>query len=1317
MLVNETFSFRIVKMQQEYVFHLRDFFNYYVQVDQNSSIYDRDNRTVGFYDSINMKREFSSQRPQAEDPLPPPGEYLPHQRFLSRFFSPYTPYDRLLVFHGLGTGKTCLMAAVVEFAKQINPTIEKVLVLVRNDVLKKSMITEIATRCTCTLKDDKDDCLEGKYIGKLAPNEFGEDLKELRTSRNVRKVYDIKTFGEIAKDVAILKAAGTLQETYSNTYIIIDEAHNIKEQSTSKGGKRGKKKGDKEEEPEVKGQTRITGSFKYKAIWDLCHMVKGTKIMLMTGTPMRDRPESEFVDVANLILPADNQFTSQEVKDAFTDYRLTDPQLIKNKMRGKVSYLRSMISTVNIEQIGDILPPLIYTKLFPLQMRNVQLEAYQVAYNSDTGGGALEGAGRPVESLGMWLNSIFASLFVFPNGKFGIRSENAYIKCFDVKGTMINSGEEEGAEDEDQQESESGGSSSRKARIELVEISENLRVYLEENGMSVEARLHQLANLSAKYAFAIRQILENPTQKVFVYCRYIFGGGCLMFAALLQYFGFSKVTSTNSAADRHRRYAIITSTTNTPAMTTEAIKIFNKKENDYGDICQVVIGSHVIGEGVSLKSIRKTFILSPFWNDATIEQAIGRSIRSFSHSRLRPEDQTIEVYRFAALLPQSPPYEEAYRNLMSVDVLMYKTSEDKDIKIKQIERALKESAIDCTLNKNRNILPRDRPLTKACDYLDVCDYVCEGTTDLSTTAAGTIEDTYNLYYADNEIAMIIESIKSLFQYKSAYDFEEIFRMLMRERTTLNSIVLARALYEMISKNTQVSNRHGFVNYVRTDRNMYFLVDDPMSGSFYWNGTYADHPKPNIVEDNFNKMLEYMSAKHFAHIEQQLSLACEIPNEFERNKKIDTIMSNIPINTFNSIIEQMYRQVLLYQQIRDAISEAIRVGEADASELDGLVLTQYFENLYKRYKNSFMRITKEGEEYVVNNYNTKAPRVAKLELLLDTRLEDQYIPWTQEEELLTIVEEDREARLARLTSNPLRAYGVLDPSKTKDNFSVKVIQYPRYKLTVCEPDTREARAGEGTVCGTGEMSLDGVCKLILKIVRARLREERPKSLPFLSEAEMRNLPPPAQITISDLKKWIKNVINDENFRKAAKTLYWNERFAQTIKDRARADDPNVYKQNLLNFAFETVAGSFAADKAKVKKKFGQLKCYTDMDDMVYFLVDNENVQGYLAAEFKAEIASTPSDDIAAIILSQIANIPLRVAELDESSLETFVRDIHSSNIQWNPAYLKALYNGFGVGGRVIDDMCNALYNFFDASDLMITTTKQVLDSESKKKKKF
>ena len=42
------------------------------------------------------------------------GQLLKHQKIISRFISSYTPYDGILLFHYMGTGKTCSAISVAE---------------------------------------------------------------------------------------------------------------------------------------------------------------------------------------------------------------------------------------------------------------------------------------------------------------------------------------------------------------------------------------------------------------------------------------------------------------------------------------------------------------------------------------------------------------------------------------------------------------------------------------------------------------------------------------------------------------------------------------------------------------------------------------------------------------------------------------------------------------------------------------------------------------------------------------------------------------------------------------------------------------------------------------------------------------------------------------------------------------------------------------------------------------------------------------------------------------------------------------------------
>ena len=89
-------------------FRLEDFFPIYTMEDEKD-----------FYNSVPIKKEFDDARAVLNEPRPQRGEQLKHQAFMMRFLSPHTPYDKMIAFHGLGSGKSCLLTSVSEYAKNI----------------------------------------------------------------------------------------------------------------------------------------------------------------------------------------------------------------------------------------------------------------------------------------------------------------------------------------------------------------------------------------------------------------------------------------------------------------------------------------------------------------------------------------------------------------------------------------------------------------------------------------------------------------------------------------------------------------------------------------------------------------------------------------------------------------------------------------------------------------------------------------------------------------------------------------------------------------------------------------------------------------------------------------------------------------------------------------------------------------------------------------------------------------------------------------------------------------------------------------------
>jgi SNF2 family DNA or RNA helicase len=119
--------------------------------------------------------------------------------------------------------------------------------------------------------------------------------------------------------------------------------------------------------------------------------------------------------------------------------------------------------------------------------------------------------------------------------------------------------------------------------------------------------------------------------------------------------GQSLIYSNYLEAGVHPMSELLTAIKVPHATFTGQLKDRERKKlvQDYnsGKIRALIVSSSG-GEGLDLKNTRHVHILEPHWNEAKIDQVIGRSIRHGSHVALKPKDRTVSVYRYNSLLPK-----------------------------------------------------------------------------------------------------------------------------------------------------------------------------------------------------------------------------------------------------------------------------------------------------------------------------------------------------------------------------------------------------------------------------------------------------------------------------------------------------------------------------------------------------------------------------------------------------------------------------------------------------------------------------------------
>ena len=214
-------------------------------------------------------------------------------------------------------------------------------------------------------------------------------------------------------------------------------------------------------------------------------------------------------------------------------------------------------------------------------------------------------------------------------------------------------------------------------------------------------------------------------------------------------------------------------------------------DNKNGEKIKVIIVSRAGSEGLDFKNIRQMHILDPWYNLNRAEQVIGRAVRNKSHCMLSYIDRNVEIYLYGSELDDSD--EEA------IDLYIYRVAERKGLLIANVSRVLKESAIDCLLNRkgldfsetaiariapNNNVVKQtlstgntidytlgDKDGTLICDFKN-CEYRC-----LPEMKDGDEIDrnTYNETFIIMNLDKILQRIRNLFKEKYIYKKTELLQ--------------------------------------------------------------------------------------------------------------------------------------------------------------------------------------------------------------------------------------------------------------------------------------------------------------------------------------------------------------------------------------------------------------------------------------------------------------------------------------------------------------------------------------------------------------
>jgi superfamily II DNA or RNA helicase len=669
-------------------------------------------------------------------------ELAPHQLFVRNFLSSMTPYNSLLLYHGLGTGKTCSAISVAEemrdYMNQLGLT-KKILVVASVNVQDnfRKQLFDFAK-----LVFDRDlrqfyirGCTGNKLLKEVGANTELTDLTERnvetvragivqRITRLINANYEFMGYIELANLVRRLTtkagmskqdAIQAIKREFNDRLVIVDEIHNVRS------------------DEEAKDKESTTGTSVSEELYKLVRYAANMRLLLLSGTPMYNDPR-EIVWLLNLMNTNDRRSTIT-VSDVFDrngnlleiNGRQVGAELLRIKSNGYISvvkgenpyifpfrmYPREFSPEHSFLQLdreerpalqlnGTPIPdPLQHLDLYLNPAGSYQESVYnyiirrkelEMSDNATSFGSFL--LKQPIEALNMVYPSVeFDKLMARrkPETDATVSSSDvALLKQMDIKGLL--------------------GDAGIKRVMKYEESEDGARIFNYEykaTTLTNYGRIFEPSNIG-KYSSKIASIcaqIERANGIVLVYSEYI-GGGAVPIALALEEMGFTRydkdVGSLFKTAPVPQRifnqqkkrfaakYAMFTGDKHLSPDNRAELEALTT-DNAFGQRVKVVIISKAGSEGIDFKNVRQVHIMEPWYNMNRIEQIVGRAVRNCSHSELPFSERNVQLFLYGTLLPGAPEMEAA-------DLYVYRLAESKAVQIGRVSRILKENAVDCLLN-------------------------------------------------------------------------------------------------------------------------------------------------------------------------------------------------------------------------------------------------------------------------------------------------------------------------------------------------------------------------------------------------------------------------------------------------------------------------------------------------------------------------------------------------------------------------------------------------------------------------------------------
>ena len=269
---------------------------------------------------------------------------LTHQKIVRDYMNLYTPYRGLLLYHGLGSGKTCTSIAIAEGMKDSKRVIIMTPASLRanyieelkkcGDLLYKrnqywewisTIVNPEALKTISVLLNLPQEYIrrhDGAFFINVKKqsnyenlNDIDKKILEEQINEMIKQKYTFINYNGLRSQRLSEMTSGFTKNIFDNSVVIIDEAHNLisrivnklkKEKSISGEEKRKRKEaddtekeaGDKEKKESLFGEnTPLNLATK---LYYMLLRAKNVRIVLLTGTPVINYP-NEFAILFNIL--------------------------------------------------------------------------------------------------------------------------------------------------------------------------------------------------------------------------------------------------------------------------------------------------------------------------------------------------------------------------------------------------------------------------------------------------------------------------------------------------------------------------------------------------------------------------------------------------------------------------------------------------------------------------------------------------------------------------------------------------------------------------------------------------------------------------------------------------------------------------------------------------------------------------------------------------------------------------------------------------------------------------------------------------------